>query len=86
MVAAIVFPRSIYPLVLQFTLRRRTVDSAKKKKTERQISVRHDLFTRRSMTAYINSFTTPKAKGNVFTFDYFIKEMVNVAPVQPSNY
>ena len=30
--------------------------------------------------------TQPKAKGNVFSFDYFIKEMVNVAPVQPSNY
>ena len=38
------------------------------------------------MKAYINSstvpMTQPKAKGNVFSFDYVIKEMVNVAAVQ----
>ena len=30
--------------------------------------------------------TQPKANGNVFSFDYVIKEMVNVAAVQPSGY
>ena len=38
------------------------------------------------MKAYINSstepMTQPKAKENVFSFDYVIKEMVNVAAVQ----
>ena len=79
-VAAIVFPRSIYPLVLQFTLRRKTVDATKKKKkkTQRQIFVRHDLFTRGSMTAYINSFTTPitnstEGKRKCFLFWLFYK-------------
>ena len=85
-VAAIVFRRSIYPLVLQFTLRRRTVESAKKQnktkqnknKTQRQVSVRHDLFTRGSMTAYINSFTTPmtnstECKMKCFLFWLFYK-------------
>ena len=52
---------------------------------------RHDnLFTRGQMTAYINSstipMTQPKANENVFSFDYVIKEMVNVAAVQPSSY
>ena len=80
-VAAIVFPRSIYPLVLQFTWRRKTVDAAKKKKekkTQRQIFVRHDLLTRGSMTAYINSFTTPitnstEGKRKCFLFWLFYK-------------
>ena len=40
-----------------------------------------DLFMRGQMTAHINSFT-----GNVFSFDYGIKEKVNVAAVQPSSY
>ena len=30
--------------------------------------------------------TQPKVNGNVFSFDYVIKEMVNVAAVQPSSY
>ena len=78
-VAAIVVPRIIYPLVLQFTLRWKTVDSAKKnKKTQRQVFVRHDLFTRGSMTAYINSFTTPmtnstEGKRKCFLFWLFYK-------------
>ena len=42
------------------------------------------------MTANINlstvRMTQPKASGNVFSFDYVIKEMVNVAAVQLSGY
>ena len=42
------------------------------------------------MTANINlstvRMTRPKANGNIFSFDYVIKEMVNVANVQPSGY
>ena len=30
--------------------------------------------------------TQPKANGNVFSFDYVISEMVNVAAVQPSSH
>ena len=30
--------------------------------------------------------TQPKANGNVSSFDYVIKEMVDVAAVQPSRY
>ena len=55
-----------------------------------QVFERHDLFTRGQMTAFINSskvpMTHPKANGNVFSFDYIIKEMVNAAAVQPSSY
>ena len=50
----------------------------KKKKNQRQIFVRHDLFTRGSMTAYINSFTTPitnstEGKRKCFLFWLFYK-------------
>ena len=42
------------------------------------------------MTANINlstvPVTQPKANGNVFSLDYVIKEVVNVAAVQPSSY
>ena len=42
------------------------------------------------MTAYINSSTVemiqPKANGNVSSFDHVIKEMVNVAAVEPLSY
>ena len=45
---------------------------------------------RGQMTAYINSstveMTQPKANGNVSSFDYVIKEMVNVAAVEPLSY
>ena len=48
------------------------------------------MFTRGQMTAYINSstveMTQPKANGNVSSFDYVIKEMVNVAAVEPLSY
>ena len=67
--------------VLQFTLRRRTVDSAKEKLKGKFLKSMIDLFMRGQMTAHINSFT-----GNVFSFDYGIKEKVNVAAVQPSRY
>ena len=52
--------------------------SEKKKKTQRQVFVRHDLFTRGSMTAYINSFTTlmtnsTEGKRKCFLFWLFYK-------------
>ena len=76
--------------VLQFTLRQRTVVSVSEKEIERKIFERHDLFTRGEETAYMNSstvpMTQPKANGNVSSFDYVIKETVNVAPVQPLSY
>ena len=55
-----------------------------------QVFERNDLFTRGQITANINSstvpMTQPKANGNVFSFDYVIKELVNVAAVQSSSY
>ena len=48
------------------------------------------MFTREEKTAYINSYTVPmtqtKANGNVFSSDYVIKEMANVAAGQPLSY
>ena len=53
-------------------------EKKKEKKTQRQIFVRHDLLTRGSMTAYINSFTTPitnstEGKRKYFLFWLFYK-------------
>ena len=52
---------------------------------------RNDLFTRGLMTAYINLstvlMTQPKAnETKVFSFDYVIKEVVNVAAMQSCSY
>ena len=76
--------------VLQFTLRRRTVDSAKEKLKGKFLkNIEHDLFTRGQVAAYLDSYddsTEGKWKIMFFSFDYVIKEMVNVAAVQPWSY
>ena len=74
------FPSKYLPI--SFAVYLKTEDGwcseKKKKKTQRQIFVRHDLFTRGSMTAYINSFTTPitnstEGKRKCFLFWFFYK-------------
>ena len=57
--------------VLQFTWRRRTVDSAKEKlKGEFLKSIDHDLFTRGQMATYMNSYRwlRRQMENNVFLF------------------
>ena len=64
---------------MQFTLIRRTVDSAKGKKEEkRQVLERHDLFTRWQSAKYINYFIVPitdsaEGKWKLFLFLLFYK-------------
>ena len=63
-----------------------TVDSAKEKLKGKFLkNIEHDLFTRGHMAAYMNS-DRDKWKIMFFSFDYVIKEMVNVAAVQPWSY
>ena len=75
--------------VLQFTVRRRTVDSAKKKIKGKFLKGMF-VYAREDDSKHINlstvPMTQPKANGNVFSFDYVISEMVNVAAVQPSSH
>ena len=76
--------------VLQFNWRLKTVDSAKEKLKGKFLkNIEHDLSTRGQMAAYMNSdrwLNRRQMENNVFPFDYVIKEMVNVAAVQPWSY
>jgi len=64
--------------VLQFTGRRRTVDSAKKNSKGYSDGSIHDSRT--------DDSTEGKWKIMFISFDYVIKETVNVAAVQPWSY
>ena len=77
--------------VLQFTWRRKTVDSAKEKLKDKFLkNIELDLFKRGQMAAYMNSYrwlNRRQMENNVFLFWLCYKtEMVNVAAVQPWSY
>ena len=72
---------------LQFTLRRRTVDSAKEKLKGKVLKGMKCLRAGMHQLVYCtDDWTQPKANGNVFSFNYVVKEMINIAVLQPWSY
>ena len=83
--------KKVLKKVLQFNLKRRTVDSAKEKLKGKFLKGMI-LFTRGQMITCMTNTSTgqmtdlTEGKWKCFSFNYVIKEMVNVAAVQPSSY